>query len=88
MPREGLEERRDDALALLRGGATNEAAEILFENILRLLAGPDFAYWMGVALARERRRGRKRCGDRRPSWAAARIRNPRRRRRRPGRPTL
>jgi hypothetical protein len=75
MPREGLEERRAAALALLRSGATSEAAEVLFENILRLMERSEYAWWLRLALARERRLERRRGGDRlTASGASARTR--------------
>jgi protein O-mannosyl-transferase len=50
-----LDHRRDAAVALLRSGAAGESVEILSENVRQLPASSDYAYWLGVALVRERR---------------------------------
>jgi hypothetical protein len=63
MPREGLDARRDAAVELLRRGAVGDAAEVLFENVLRLLEDSEYAWWLRLAVARERRSERRRGGE-------------------------
>jgi hypothetical protein len=79
MMREEFEARREAALAFLRSGATDKAAEVLFENVLRFLEVSDYAYWLRAALARERQRVRRSRGDRvRGPWGVGRTRRSRR----------